>query len=82
MVSKECAHNAAYVDPISIIDLWKETIRPIKAKFLGFRFVGDSLVLRPNARAHETVWLHRSKSLGSLQNLKASNGIAKRCLLE
>jgi len=24
MVSKECAHKAAYFDPIGIIDLWKE----------------------------------------------------------
>jgi len=42
----------------------------------------DSLVPRPYARAHERVWLHKSKSLGPLQNLKASNQIAKRPLLE
>ena len=42
----------------------------------------DSLVPRPYARARERVWLHKSKSLGSLQNLKASNEIAKWRLLE
>jgi len=41
-----------------------------------------SLVSRPYACAHERVWLHKSKSLGSLQNLKASNEIAKWRLLE
>ena len=37
---------------------------------------------RPYARARKRVWLHKSKSLGSLQNLKMSNEIAKRRLLE
>jgi len=41
-----------------------------------------SLVPRPYARAHERVWLHKSKSLGPLQNLKVSNEIAKWRLLE
>ena len=41
-----------------------------------------SLVPRPHARAREKVWLHKSKSLGPLQNLKASNEIAKRRFLE
>ena len=41
-----------------------------------------SLVPRPHARAREKVWLHKSKSLGPLQNLKASNAITKRHLLE
>jgi len=41
-----------------------------------------SLVLRPYAHACERVWLHKPKSLGPLQNLKASNEIAKRHLLE
>ena len=36
-----------------------------------------SLVPRTDARACERVWLHKL-----LQNLKASNAIAKRCLLE
>jgi len=35
-------------------------------------------VLRLYARAHERVWLHKTKFLGWLQNLKASNEIAKR----
>jgi len=41
-----------------------------------------SLVPRPYACVRERVWLHKSKSLGSLQNLKASNEIAKWCLLQ
>ena len=41
-----------------------------------------SLVPRPYACARERVWLHKSKSLSPLQNLKASNEIAKRRLLE
>jgi len=41
-----------------------------------------SLMPRPYARVRERVWIHKSKSLGLLQNLKVSNGIAKRCLLE
>jgi len=35
-----------------------------------------------SARVHERVWLHKSKFVGSLQNLKATNEIVKRCLLE
>ena len=42
----------------------------------------DSLVPRPYTRACERVWLHKSKSLGPLQNFKVSNEIAKRHLLE
>jgi len=38
-------------------------------------------VPRPNARARERVWLHKSKSLGSLQNLKASNEITKQQII-
>ena len=41
-----------------------------------------SVVPRPNARACERVWFHKSKFLGLLQNLKASNEIAKQRLLE
>jgi len=42
----------------------------------------SSLVPRPYAHVRERVWLHKSKSLGPLQNLKASNEITKRRLLE
>ena len=45
-------------------------------------FVVNSLVPRPYTYARERVWLHKSKSLGPLQNLKVSNEIAKRRLLE
>jgi len=41
-----------------------------------------SLVPRSYAHAREKVWLYKSKSLGSLQNLNMSNEIAKRRLLE
>ena len=37
---------------------------------------------RPYTRVRKRVWLHKSKSLGSLQNLKMSNEITKWCLLE
>jgi len=53
-----------------------------KSDILRFRLCMDRLVPRPYTRACERVWLHKSKSLGPLQNLKASNEIAKRCLLE
>jgi len=42
----------------------------------------SSLMPRTYACAREKVWLHKSKSLGLLQNLKASNKIAKLGLLE
>ena len=41
-----------------------------------------SLMPRPYAHVRERVWLHKSKSLGLLQNLKASNEIAKQRWLE
>ena len=40
------------------------------------------LMPRPYAHACKRVWLHKSKSLGSLRNLKEFNDIAKRRLLE
>jgi len=36
-----------------------------------------SLMPRPCARVCERVWLHKSKSLGLLQNLKASNNVVE-----
>jgi len=45
-------------------------------------FVVDSLVPRLYKCVRERVWLHKSKSLGPLQNLKVSNEIAKWHLLE
>jgi len=41
-----------------------------------------SLMPRHNACACGRVWLHKSKSLGSPQNLKVSNEITKWRLLE
>jgi len=41
----------------------------------------DSLMPKPYAHARERVWLHKSKSLGPLQNLMVSNEIAKLHLL-
>jgi len=52
------------------------------AKDCMLRFGLTSLVPRPYAHACERVSLHKSKSLGLLQNLKASYEIAKRRLLE
>ena len=52
------------------------------AKDCMLRFGLTSLVPRPYARARERVSLRKSKSLGPLQNLKASYEIAKRRLLE
>ena len=48
----------------------------------AYRYRSTSLMFRPYTR--ERVWLHKSKSksLGPLQNLKASNEIPKRHLLE
>jgi len=40
-----------------------------------FQKPSGSLVLRPYARAREQIWLHKSKFLGSLHNLKATNEI-------
>ena len=44
--------------------------------------INYSLIPRPYSHAHERVWFHKSKSLGPLQNLKASNQITKQHLLE
>jgi len=54
---------------------WSVTTRLILESDLQ---VSLSLVPRPYTRASERVWLHKSKSLGPLQNLKASNEIAKQ----
>jgi len=41
-----------------------------------------SLMPKFYAHVRERIWLHKSKSLGPLQNLKTSNEITKLCLLE
>ena len=41
-----------------------------------------SLVPRPYACVRKRIWLNKSKSLGLLQNLKASNEITKRHFIE
>ena len=51
----------------------KTSIQDLGCDFIVIELVArdrTSLMLRPNARVHERVWLHKSKSLGPLQNLK------------